>query len=92
MREPSIPKEVHGICAVCGPGRDYPASQLTSADAQTNLSTDPVEQDLFWYDGILMCALCKQNKINRDESDTVADRLADEQTFRDNAGFKRTIS
>jgi len=92
MSELSIPDKIHAVCPICGSGTDYQASQLTPADAQTNLSTDKVKHDLVWYEGDLMCELCKQNRINRYQSEIDADRQAEEQQFRDAAGFQKSIT
>ena len=92
MSQPSIPDNVHAKCPVCGSGSDYPAADLTSADAQTNISAERVKQTLVWFEGELMCEVCKQNRINRNQSDEVAERCGEEQEFRDAAGFKRIIT
>ena len=88
----TIPSLIHAKCPVCGSGHDYPASVLTGADSQSNIDSDAQKDTLVWFQGLLMCLTCKQNKINRQQSEVSAERHTEEQSFRDSAGFRRTIS
>ena len=85
------PANLYAKCPVCGSGGDVPASQLTGADSQSNIDPAPKGEYLVYYEGDLMCQLCKDNKINRAHSELVSEKLSAEQEFRDNVGFKRTI-
>lgn len=88
----SLPDKIYAKCPVCGSGGDTPAASLTDADAQSNIDTVDAGEYLVWYEGELMCPLCKQNRINRQQSDVVAERCAEEQDWRDRVGFKRQIT
>jgi len=93
MNSPGIiPDKIYAKCHICGSGGDYPASGLTNADSQSNIDVTPTGDYVRWFQGSLMCELCIQNKINRDQSEVSADRHADEQDFRDQVGYRRSIS
>lgn len=85
------PDKVYAKCPVCGSGGDLSVSNLTGADSQSNIDTTPTGDYLVWHEGELMCPLCKQNRINRRESEAASERHAAEEDFRAGAGFKRTI-
>ena len=88
----SLPDKIHAKCPVCGGGGDYPASALTGADSQSNIDTEAYEQNLVWYEGELMCQLCKNNRKLRSESHLAAEKHSHAQAFRDAVGFRKTIS
>jgi hypothetical protein len=88
----STPDKIYAKCPICGSGGDIPASRLTPADAQSNIDITATGDYLEWFQGLLMCPLCKQNRINRQSSEVSAERHAEEQMFRDRAGFRRSIS
>ena len=89
----SFPEIKFGICPVCGSkGKDYPASALTSADAQDNLDTNGSGVVLEYHNGELMCEICKNRLQADDESLISARKHAEEEKFRQNAGFVKTIS
>jgi len=86
-----FPEIKFGVCQYCGgKGADYPAADLTYADAQDNLDETGNGIPLVDYDGMLVCEMCRDTLENRKESLRQAERLAEEQRFRDNAGFVRT--
>lgn len=83
---------IHARCSICGGGQEIPSANLTGADAQTNINTERIKETLYWCEGILMCGICKQNRINRHQSEVSAERHADEDDFRARAGFRRSIN
>jgi len=77
-----------GICPVCSSdGGDYPASELTSADSQTNIDESREGVPLVWYQGKKMCEECKERLMADAESLRSAERHAAEKRFRNRAGF-----
>ncbi len=88
----SFPEIKFGVCPECGSkGKDYPASALTSADAQDNLDTTGHGVVLEYYNGKLMCELCKKQKQADEESLNSASKHAEEEKFRQKAGFTQSI-
>lgn len=82
-----------GRCPVCGgKDQDYPASSLTSADAQDNLDTTGDGLYLESYKGQLMCNVCKHRLQNDEQSIVMADKHAEAEQFRSKHGFRKTIS
>ena len=87
----TIPHIIFGKCNRCGgTGDDYPASELTSADAQDNIVTGNGLY-LEFYDGDYYCKRCVGELKADEESRIAADKHADAESFRSNAGFKKTI-
>ena len=88
-----------GICQVCGSkGTEYPAADLTTADSQSNIDgaasslvDTPKGVQLEYYKGKLMCRVCKNRLSADDVSLREADKHARSQSFRDRAGFKRSV-
>ncbi len=85
-----IPKIIFGRCPRRGHlGPDYPSADISSADT--------VEDDaghgypLEYYLGELMCNMCKKQLVQDEESLNMADLQSDEEQFRANAGFKKSI-
>ena len=89
----SFPEKRFGICTICnGDGGDYPASELTLADSQANIVTAGNGIELLLYQGRLMCKMCKDRLIADEQSLIAAQKHAEEQKFRDNAGFTRLVT
>ena len=87
----NFPHIIFGRCNRCsGQGDDYPASALTSADAQGNI-VDGNGLYLQFYDGGYYCKRCVGELKADEESRIAADKHADGEAFRSNAGFKKTI-
>ena len=86
----SIPKVIFGKCPVCGGGGgDDP--NASGADVPATL-TEGNGIPLVYYQGELMCEICKQTKINEEESLRVAEKHSDAEDFRAQAGFTNTVS
>lgn len=84
----SFPNTRFGICNVCGADSgDYPAGDLTLADSQSNLDPTGNGVVLVEYQGKFMCENCKKEKQADEESLIIAKKHAEEQKFRDKAGF-----
>lgn len=86
-----IPKIIFGRCPRRGHlGPDYSSADISSADTVEGDSGNgyPLE----YYRGELMCEMCKKRLIQDEESLDMADRHSEEEQFRANAGFKRTIT
>lgn len=91
---------IYGICKVCGNrGKDYPATSLTTADSQSNIDgaanptlTAPSKGvELIYYNGKLMCHVCK-NRLESDEQSRIsADKHAEAEEFRSKVGFVNTV-
>jgi len=89
----TFPKNVFGVCPACnGAGADYPASALTSADAQGNLDTDGNGTELEYYQGKYWCRLCIEEDRSRKESLREAEKDRRDITLRGKAGFSSTVS
>ncbi len=81
---------IFGICKVCGAdGGDDPAASGADTPA-TDVTGNGVP--LVYYEGDLMCELCKKQKQAEVESLENAERHADEERFRQQAGFTNTIT
>ena len=81
-----------GICPVCSSdGGDYPATDLTTADSQSNIDETGEGVPLVWHNGRKMCEICKNRLIADEEGLENARRHRDEERFRANAGFVKTI-
>ena len=88
----SFPETKFGICPVCGANAsDYSAGALTLADSQSNLDATGSGVKLVEYQGKVMCELCKKTKQADEESNISAKKHAEEQRFRDKAGFVDTV-
>jgi len=72
-------------------GKDYPASVLTSCDAQDNIDSTGNGYELVKFEGVWMTQLSKNYILADRESEFAQDRQAIEQEFRDSAGFVTTI-
>lgn len=87
-----FPRVSFGKCQRCGgSGADYPASQLSSADSTSNLDTTGNGVKLELYQGKWLCPMCiKEIKANAESlrHQKKADRS---ETFRNKAGFSKTI-
>lgn len=88
----SFPKVVFGYCDRCGSkGADYPATELTTADAQTSLDTTGGGVELERYKGQWLCPLCVIEVKGEAISYNRRDKHAQAESFRDKAGFTNTI-
>lgn len=89
----SVPEIIFGRCPVCGDtSADYAAASLTPADSQSNLDVVGNGTILEYYQGELMCEVCKKTRIMREESELSAEKHAEEDAFRAAAGFVRTVT
>jgi len=95
----SMEDTIFGKCPICGgSGKDYPAADLSSADAQddidgagSSLRSASKGIVLVWYLGKLMCEMCK-NRLKADEASRLsAEKHKEAQVFRDKVGFKREV-
>ena len=81
-----------GPCPVCGDrNSDYPASQLTSADAQDNLDTTGNGLPLEMHKGKWMCWNCKRREEDRSHGRKEAKGHEKAQSDRSKIGIRRTI-
>ena len=89
----NFPEIAFGKCTRCGSksGADYPASDLTSADSQSNLDIVGNGVTLVWFRGDLMCDVCIKEIIQREESNIDRYKREREETFRAKSGFKNTV-
>lgn len=84
-----FPEIIYGTCSICG-GRAADDPDASGADVSARDTTgDGVI--LVYHEGQLMCEMCKQNRINRDESLLSNEKHAEAEQFRQKAGFKKTI-
>ena len=80
---------IFGICPVCGAdGGDDPNASGADAPA-TDTTGNGVP--LYYCQGDLMCKLCVKRKEADEESLMAAERRADEERFRQAAGFTNTV-
>ena len=85
----AFPEIKFGICNICGgKGGDYASPGAGNAAARDTVGNGLV---LEWYDGKLVCEMCKKILIADEESLVSSERHAEEQRFRDKAGFKRSV-
>ena len=83
---------IFGICQVCGnDGGDAPAASLSGADSVSNIVEKGSGVVLEMYQGRLMCEPCKNRLSSDEESVRSAQKHAESQTFRDQAGFRRSV-
>lgn len=86
-----FPDIIFGKCSVCGADGGDEASPSSSADSTSNLETTGSGVILEYYQGELMCKLCKNQKIADAETLIATEKRITEQSFRDKAGFVRTV-
>lgn len=85
MSHNEFPSIKFGICQVCnGQGADY-ANPGTGNVPATDIVGNGVV--LEWYDGKLVCPLCKKELIADQESIVSSDKHAEEERFRGQVGF-----
>ena len=84
-------KIIFGICSVCGADAGDKAG-ASGADSSSNIDSTGNGVILMYYNGQLMCEVCKNRLSSDQESIDSAQRHADEQRFRDSAGFVRSVS
>ena len=90
MTGKGFPQIKFGPCPVCGgSGGDDPDAGGADAPARDTTGNG---YRLEYYQGELMCNICKQTKIGDAESVVAASKHADSERFRAQAGFKRRIS
>jgi hypothetical protein len=86
----SFPETIFGICPVCGAaGADDPAPSSADAPATDTTGNGVV---LEYYEGKLMCQMCIKQKQADAETKKDNSRRAEEERFRNNAGFANTVS
>lgn len=86
----SFPENKFGICQECGSSGGDDPSPASSADVAARDTTGsgvPLEE----YDGKMMCKQCIQRKKADEESIVAADKRAEEEKFRQGAGFVNSI-
>lgn len=82
-------KDIFGICPVCGSdGGDDPAASGADAPA-TTVSGSGVP--LKYHNAVLMCDLCIKERKADEESLKATEHRAEEERFRNSAGFTNTI-
>jgi len=85
----SFPDVIFGICPVCGSdGGDKADASGADAPATDTTGNGVV---LEYYQGNLMCQLCKKQKVADVETLIATQRRADEERFRRAAGFVNTV-
>lgn len=79
-----------GKCQICGmDGDDDPTA--SGADSSSNISAgNGIE--LILYQGKYMCDVCKNRLIADEESKRIAANIAQDEKFRQRAGFVKTIT
>lgn len=84
-----FPEIIFGRCPVCGgKGTDDAASgSQHSTEDHTGAG-----YNLLYYEGQLMCKMCKKRLRNDEESRQAEIRRNEEQVFRDKLGFKRNMA
>jgi hypothetical protein len=88
----TTPKIIFGVCFRCSAkGADAPAADLTEADAQDNLDAVGNGVELFLHDGEYICQLCIKDIEADEESRLDAHKQADEEKFRQQAGFTKRV-
>ena len=85
----NFPKIIFGICEECGgQGGDYPTPGAANVAARDTVGNGVV---LEWYQGKLVCNICKTTLKSDDESLVAAEKHAKEETFRAKAGFRNSV-
>ena len=85
-----FPYIMFGICDVCGgKGGDDPDPGNANAPARDTTGNGLV---LEWFDGLRMCNICIHKRKADEESLLMAERHAEEDRFRGQAGFVNSIS
>lgn len=88
----AFPETIFGKCPVCGnDGGEASASDLTGADATTDIDTDGNGVELIYFRGRLMCHICKNDELAEEETLRMNRRRRRSDEFRSRAGFKTTI-
>ncbi len=81
----SFPEVKFGICQVCGAdGGDHDNPSSADASARDTTGSGVLLEE---YDGKMMCQLCIKSKKADEEGKIAADRHAEEDRFRAQAGF-----
>lgn len=81
-----------GKCSRCGnSGADYAASELSSADATSDLDTTGNGVKLEKFRGEWLCPMCIKEIKQDEESIRHAKRHADTERFRGRAGFSNNV-
>lgn len=84
-----FPNIIFGICEICGgQGGDYPTPGSGNAPARDTVGNGVV---LEWYQGKLVCNVCKTTLKSDDESLLSAQKHAEEEKFRAKAGFRNSV-
>jgi len=84
-----FPETIFGKCPICG-GSAADDADASGAD-QSARDTDGDGVILVTYNGQLMCEVCKNKKIADEQSRISAQKHANEERFRQAAGFRKTI-
>ncbi len=77
-----------GKSAIGKTGGDYPASELTSADASDNITSEYDGVDLVEYNGLLVSPLAKSLEEDKDFNRERAREIRNEDRFLSQAGFE----
>lgn len=88
----NFPETVFGICPNCGgKAADYDVSDetLTSADKVRGSLGSGIK--LVRFRGDFICEMCKNNIINREETEKEAELDQSDQDFRGDVGFKKSV-
>jgi len=85
-----FPRIAFGKCPVCGGGGgDDPNPSSADAEARDLVGNG---YQLEWFEGELMCELCKKEKLARRESMVDSEKQAEAEEFRAGAGFTRSVT
>jgi len=84
-----FPEIKFGICPICEAAAADDANASGADVSARDTTGDGVV--LEYYQGELMCELCKKQKIADEESLRVSERHADEERFRHQAGFINSV-
>lgn len=85
----SVPDITFGICPICG-GSAGDDADAEGADASAR-DTDGNGTELILFRGEYICPVCKEDILAEEESLKAADARAEEEQFRSQAGFTKTI-
>jgi hypothetical protein len=81
---------IFGKCPLCGNnGADY--ATVSACDSTSNLDTTGNGISLIKFRGDVMCTLCKDIILSREESERMAEKHAEAQRFRSALGFKTSV-
>jgi hypothetical protein len=85
--------KTYGECPFYGhKGSDYPASELTDADAQDNIDSTGNGYELVQFRGEWMCQMCVKRIKAEDFDERAVGKRSDEQKFRDQVGFVNEVT